>query len=120
MNPCCDLDNSKPTFLHDTLAHDDASQYQVWKQMFSSLADSNVSQDLQLKLGDGGGWGGGERKRCRLVDGGRGPVFSLAVLLDLWHYRFITIVNAFACNLSLSLSLLYLLFVCLMYASVLE
>ena len=28
----CDLDlkNSKPSFLHDTLAHNDASQYQVW------------------------------------------------------------------------------------------
>ena len=31
MNPCCDIDleNSKPNFLHDALAHDDASQYQV-------------------------------------------------------------------------------------------
>ena len=29
---CCnlDLESSKQTFLHDTLAHDDASQYQVW------------------------------------------------------------------------------------------
>ena len=29
---CCDLDleNSKQTFLLETLAHDDASQYQVW------------------------------------------------------------------------------------------
>ena len=28
MSPCCDLDlkNSKPIFLHDTLAHEDASQ----------------------------------------------------------------------------------------------
>ena len=32
MSPCCDLDleNSKPIFLHDTQAHDDASQYQLW------------------------------------------------------------------------------------------
>ena len=40
MNPCCDLapKNSKPTCLHDTLAHDDASQYQVW-QLFVGLED---------------------------------------------------------------------------------
>ena len=31
MNPCSDFDlkNSKPSFLHDTLAHNDASQYQA-------------------------------------------------------------------------------------------
>ena len=34
MNSKCDLDleDSKPIFLHDTLAHDDASPYQVWLQ----------------------------------------------------------------------------------------
>ena len=28
----CDLDfeDTKPIFLHDTLAHDDASPYQIW------------------------------------------------------------------------------------------
>ena len=32
MRPHCDLEleDSKTVFLHDTLAHDDASQYQVW------------------------------------------------------------------------------------------
>ena len=32
MNLHCDpeLEDSKPIFLHDTLAHDDASSYQVW------------------------------------------------------------------------------------------
>ena len=29
---CSDLDNSKSIFLHDTPTHNDASQYQVWKQ----------------------------------------------------------------------------------------
>ena len=34
MSPHCDLEleDSKPIFLHDTLAHDDASPYQVWLQ----------------------------------------------------------------------------------------
>ena len=27
-----ELEDSKPIFLHDTLAHDDASPYQVWLQ----------------------------------------------------------------------------------------
>ena len=27
-----ELEGSKPIFLHDTLAHDDASPYQVWLQ----------------------------------------------------------------------------------------
>ena len=40
---CCDpdLENSKPNFPHDILAHDDASQYQVWfkKKMFAGLGD---------------------------------------------------------------------------------
>ena len=31
-----ELDDSKPIFLHDTLAHDVASPYQVWLQKFSS------------------------------------------------------------------------------------
>ena len=34
MSPQCDLnlEDSKPVFLHDTLAHDDASPYKVWSQ----------------------------------------------------------------------------------------
>ncbi len=34
MSPHCDpeLEDSKPIFLHDTLAHDVASPYQVWLQ----------------------------------------------------------------------------------------
>ena len=34
ISPHCDpeLEDSKPLFLYDTLAHDDASQYQVWQQ----------------------------------------------------------------------------------------
>ena len=34
MSPQCDLEleDSKLIFLHDTLAHDDASLYQVWLQ----------------------------------------------------------------------------------------
>ena len=34
MYPCCDrdLENWKPTFLHDTLAHNAALPYQVWYQ----------------------------------------------------------------------------------------
>ena len=38
MSPPCDseLEDSKPSYLHDNLAHDDASQYQVWLRKFSS------------------------------------------------------------------------------------
>ena len=34
MSPHCnpELEDSKPIFLHDTLAQDDASPYQVWLQ----------------------------------------------------------------------------------------
>ena len=34
MSPCCDLDleDRKNFFLHDTLAHDAASPYQIWSQ----------------------------------------------------------------------------------------
>ena len=32
-----DLDDSKPIFLHDNLAHDDASPYQVWLQNVQQL-----------------------------------------------------------------------------------
>ena len=32
-----DLDDSKPIFLHDNLAHDDASPYQVWLQKVQQL-----------------------------------------------------------------------------------
>ena len=39
MSAHCDheLEDSKPIFLHDTLAHDDASQYQVWLQKVQQL-----------------------------------------------------------------------------------
>ena len=38
ISPHCDpeLEDSKPIFLHDTLAHDVASPYQVWLQEVSS------------------------------------------------------------------------------------
>ena len=37
MNPCCDLDpeNSKSVFLRDTLAHDDASPYQLLLSVYA-------------------------------------------------------------------------------------
>ena len=39
MSPHCDreLEDSKPIFLHDTLANDDASPYQVWLQNVQQL-----------------------------------------------------------------------------------
>ena len=39
MCPHCDLEleDSKPIFLHDTLANDDASPYQVWLQQVQQL-----------------------------------------------------------------------------------
>ena len=39
MNPHCDpeFEDSKPIFLHDTLAHDDASHYQTWSQKVQQL-----------------------------------------------------------------------------------
>ena len=39
ISPNCDpeLKDSKPIFLHDTLAHDDASPYQVWLQKVQQL-----------------------------------------------------------------------------------
>ena len=59
MSPCCDLDlvNTKPIFLHDTLAHDDASSDQVWlpkNQQFrrysrNCLDHMNPCCDLELK-----------------------------------------------------------------------
>ena len=38
MSPHCDpeLEDSKPIFLHDTLAHDVASPYQAWLQKVGS------------------------------------------------------------------------------------
>ena len=38
MNPHCDpeLEDRRPVFLHDILAHDVASPYQVWLQKISS------------------------------------------------------------------------------------
>ena len=40
MSPHCDLEleDSKPIFSHDTLAHDDASPYQVWLQKVKQLS----------------------------------------------------------------------------------
>ena len=39
MNPHCDLEfeDSKPIFLRNTMAHDDASSYQVWLQKVQQL-----------------------------------------------------------------------------------
>ena len=39
MSPHCDpeLEDCKPIFLHDTLAHDVASPYQVWLQKVQQL-----------------------------------------------------------------------------------
>ena len=39
MSPNCDpeLEDSKPIFLHDTLAHDISSPYQVWLQKVPQL-----------------------------------------------------------------------------------
>ena len=39
MSPHCDLDleDATPTFLHDTLTHDDASPYQAWLQKVQQL-----------------------------------------------------------------------------------
>ena len=39
ISPHCDLEleDSKPIFLHDTLAHDDASPYQIWLQKVQQL-----------------------------------------------------------------------------------
>ena len=39
MSPHCDpeLEDSKPIFLHNTLAHDDASPYRVWLQKVQQL-----------------------------------------------------------------------------------
>ena len=36
-----DFEDSKPIFLHNTLAHDDASPYQVWLQKGSAV--ENIS-----------------------------------------------------------------------------
>ena len=32
VSPDCDLEDSKPIFLHDTVAHDNPSPYQAWLQ----------------------------------------------------------------------------------------
>ena len=37
MSPHCDPEDSEPIFLHDILAHDDASPYQVWLQRVQQL-----------------------------------------------------------------------------------
>ena len=36
-SPNCDLEGSNPIFLHDTLAYDGASPYQVWLQKVKQL-----------------------------------------------------------------------------------
>ena len=36
-DPELELEDSKPIFLHDTLAHDDASPHQVWLQKVQQL-----------------------------------------------------------------------------------
>ena len=40
LSPHCDLDHedSEPIFLQDTLAHDEASSYQVWLQKVQQLS----------------------------------------------------------------------------------
>ena len=47
MSPHCDPKNedSKPIFLHDTLAHDDASSNQVWLQKDLECSYSFFSED---------------------------------------------------------------------------
>ena len=48
MNPHCDplLEDSNPIFLHDTLAHDDASPYQVWLQKIQQLGKYIIQMNI--------------------------------------------------------------------------
>ena len=47
LSPYCDFDleDGKPVFLHDTLAHDHASPYKVWLQKVSIWEDM-----IQIKI----------------------------------------------------------------------
>ena len=49
MSPHCDpeLEDSKPIFLHDTLAHDVASPYQVWLQKVQQLRRNHTDEHSQ-------------------------------------------------------------------------
>ena len=46
MSPHCgpDLEDSKPIFLHGTLANDDASPYQVWLQKVQQLKRQRLDE----------------------------------------------------------------------------
>ena len=48
ISPHCDpeLEDSKPIFLHDTLAHNDASPNQVWLQNIQQLRRYHQDQNL--------------------------------------------------------------------------
>ena len=48
MSPHCDpeLEESKPIFLYDTLAHDFASSYQVWLQKVQQLRRHCLDEHL--------------------------------------------------------------------------
>ena len=39
-----ELEDSKPIFLHDTLAHDDALPYQVWLQSVQHLRQNHSDE----------------------------------------------------------------------------
>ena len=47
MSPHCDLEleDSKPIFLHDTLAHDDSPSYRVWFQKVQQLRRYHPDKD---------------------------------------------------------------------------
>ena len=65
-NPHCDLDleNSKPIFSYDTLAHDAASPYQVWLQSVQQLRRYQPSEYSSCSLGSS--------SLCRLIISGFG------------------------------------------------
>ena len=44
LNCDLDLEDSKPIFLKDNLAHNDASSYQVWKQKGSAVQKISFGQ----------------------------------------------------------------------------
>ena len=52
MSHHCDpeLEDSKPIFLHNTLAHDDASPYQVWWQKIQQLRRGYCPGEHSLEL----------------------------------------------------------------------
>ena len=51
-SPHCDIDveNSKPIFLHYTLAHDNASQHQAWLQKVQKLRYRSHEHLLKLSF----------------------------------------------------------------------